>query len=256
MSVTVRFLGTGDAVGSGGRFQSCILVSGDDRGILLDCGASSIVALKRAAIDPSTIDIVVVSHLHGDHFAGIPFLVLDGQFAHRARSLTVVGPLETESRVTAALIGMYPGFAREKPRFPLAFVELADRESRVLDQVRVDAWSVPHDPLSNPLALRLTLGGLSIGYSGDTAWTTVLREVAIGTQLFICEAQTLRPKARIHISYAEVLTHRQEFRTDRLVLTHMGPDVIAAGALELERAHDNLSLRLEPPGSGSSQLVL
>jgi ribonuclease BN (tRNA processing enzyme) len=245
--VTIRFLGSGDAVASGGRFQACILVSHAGGQILLDAGASSIVALKRESVDPTAIDAVLVSHLHGDHFAGIPFLVLDGQFAHRTRPLTIVGPVGSKDRIQAALVNMYPGFARERPHFPLRFVELRDGEADQIEQARVAVWSVPHDPLSNPLALRLGIGPLSIGYSGDTAWTGALAEVADGTQLFICEAQTLEPKARIHLSYAEVLAHRHELGTARLVLTHLGSDVLAANDLELERAWDGLAIELGTP---------
>jgi ribonuclease BN (tRNA processing enzyme) len=244
MTVTIRFIGSGDAVASGGRFQACILVTDAERRMLVDAGASSLVGLKRAGVDPSTIDTVLVSHLHGDHFAGIPFLILDGQFAHRTKPLTIVGPSYSQERIEAALVNMYPGFASQPPRFPLLYVELADREAYDLERVRVAAWSVPHDPLSNPLALRVWLGPISIGYSGDTAWTDALAEVADGTQLFICEAQTLEPKARIHLSYAEVLAHRSELATARIVLTHLGTDVIAASDLTLERARDGMTIEL------------
>jgi ribonuclease BN (tRNA processing enzyme) len=242
--VEVRFVGCGDAVASGGRFQACILVSGAHRRLLLDCGATSITALKGARADPSTIDAVLISHLHGDHFAGLPFLVLDGQFAHRARPLTVIGPAETETRVRAAMVNMYPGFATEPPRFPLSFVEIAEGEEREIEGARVRAWSVPHDPLSNPLALRLELDAARVAYSGDTAWTEKLVEVADRADLFICEAQTLAPKARIHVSYAELLAHRAELRARRIVLTHMGADVLGAETLELERASDGETITL------------
>lgn len=241
MSVLVRFLGCGDAVSSGGRFQACILVSGH---VLLDCGSSSITALKAAGVDPSAIEFIFVSHLHGDHFAGIPSVVLDGQFTHRARPLTIVGPADVERRVRATMVDMYPGFATEPLRFPLDFIELTDGATRTVGGIAVTAWSVPHDPLSNPLALRLTLDAASIGYSGDTAWTASLADVANGADLFICEAQTLAPKARIHLSYAEVLAHRAELRAKRIVLTHMGPEVIAAEDLAFERASDGLVIQI------------
>lgn len=48
----VRFLGSGDAFGSGGRLQTCILLESEGLRCLVDCGASSLIALKRAAIDP------------------------------------------------------------------------------------------------------------------------------------------------------------------------------------------------------------
>ena len=86
-SVTVQFAGSGVHFGSGGRFQACISVRSTNTHVLLDCGASSLVALKRLGLEPGSIDGVIVSHLHGDHFGGIPFLVLDQQFAQRERPL-------------------------------------------------------------------------------------------------------------------------------------------------------------------------
>jgi ribonuclease BN (tRNA processing enzyme) len=241
MGIQARFLGCGDAVSSGGRFQACILIS---RHILLDCGSSSITALKAAGVDPSSVELIFISHLHGDHFAGIPFIVLDGQLAHRTRPLMIVGPIEVERRVRDTMVALYPGFATEPLRFPLEFIELRGGETRTVGGLAVTAWSVPHDPLSNPLALRLTLDGVSVGYSGDTAWTELLTEVADGVDLFICEAQTLAPKARIHLSYAEVLAHRAELRAKRIVLTHMGLDVIAAEDLAFERASDGTVIQI------------
>jgi ribonuclease BN (tRNA processing enzyme) len=246
-SVEARFIGCGDAVGSGGRFQACILISTPTRRLLLDCGATSISALKRGGIDPSSIGAILISHLHGDHFAGIPFLVLDGQFSHRREPLTIVGPAETEARVRAALVNMYPGFANEAPGFPLTFVEIGEDDERELAGIRLRAWSVPHDPLANPLALRVWLDGVTVAYSGDTAWTEKLVEVADRADLFICEAQTLAPKARIHISYAEVVQHRSELRAARIVLTHMGADVLSSADLDLERASDELVVHLSSP---------
>ena len=72
--VRIQFLGSGDAFGSGGRFQTCFHLSGPSEPILIDCGASSLIALKRAGLDPSEIGCVLLTHLHGDHFGGLPFL--------------------------------------------------------------------------------------------------------------------------------------------------------------------------------------
>jgi metal-dependent hydrolase (beta-lactamase superfamily II) len=75
----VRFVGSGDAFGSGGRFQACILLHapGHDGEVLLDWGASSLIALNQQRQDPNQIGLVLVSHRHGDHFGGLPFLILD-----------------------------------------------------------------------------------------------------------------------------------------------------------------------------------
>src|SRR5688500_14019793 len=108
MAVTVHFLGSGDAFGSDGRFQACISVRGAGSHVLLDCGATSLVAMKRQGVDPSSVDAILVSHLHGDHFGGIPFLVLEGQFSGRQKPLSLAGPPSLRERVTRAMEVLYP----------------------------------------------------------------------------------------------------------------------------------------------------
>jgi ribonuclease BN (tRNA processing enzyme) len=92
--VTVTFAGSGDAFDSGGRYQACIRLRGPGGALplLLEWGATALPALKRCGLDPAQVGTVVVSHLHGDQFGGLPFLILDGQFWRRTRPLTVVGP--------------------------------------------------------------------------------------------------------------------------------------------------------------------
>ncbi|WP_151485281.1 MBL fold metallo-hydrolase [Streptomyces albicerus] len=70
---------------------------------LVDCGATSLVAMRQQGLDPAEVDTVVVSHLHGDHFGGIPFLILHCQFSGRVRPLTIVGPAGVRERVIAAM---------------------------------------------------------------------------------------------------------------------------------------------------------
>jgi ribonuclease BN (tRNA processing enzyme) len=66
----VRFVGSGDAFGSGGRWQTCIHLSGAGQVLLVDCGATSLTALTAQGLDPNEVDAVAVTHLHGDHFGG------------------------------------------------------------------------------------------------------------------------------------------------------------------------------------------
>src|SRR5437867_5929422 len=77
--VRVTFLGSGDAFGNGGRHQTCIFLETGTRRVVLDCGAKSMLAMKRQGVEPLTLDAVLLSHLHGDHFGGLPLLILDAQ---------------------------------------------------------------------------------------------------------------------------------------------------------------------------------
>ena len=73
----VHILGCGDAFGSGGRNNSGYLVEAGDRLFLLDCGPTTLLAMKRAGFNPRRLDAIFLSHLHGDHCAGVPFFLLD-----------------------------------------------------------------------------------------------------------------------------------------------------------------------------------
>ena len=114
--IRVRFVGSGDAFAGGGRFQTCLHVSGGAAPLLIDCGATTLVALRRERIDPASIGWVLLSHLHGDHFGGLPWLILDGQFAGRTRPLVIAGPPGTERRLAQAFDALYPGAATAERR--------------------------------------------------------------------------------------------------------------------------------------------
>ena len=83
MTMRLTVVGSGDAFGSGGRFNTCFMVERDAGAFLIDCGASSLVAMRKLGVEPNTIATVFISHLHGDHFGGLVFLLLDAQHVSR-----------------------------------------------------------------------------------------------------------------------------------------------------------------------------
>src|SRR5487761_2726812 len=98
MKLTI--VGCGDASGSGGRFNTCFRPETAKRTLVVDFGASALPALKAQALDPNRIDAIVLSHLHGDHFGGLPFLLIDGQLlARREKPLLIAGPPGTRARL-------------------------------------------------------------------------------------------------------------------------------------------------------------
>jgi ribonuclease BN (tRNA processing enzyme) len=247
--VTVTFAGSGDAFGSGGRFQACIHVRGPDGAapVLLDCGATSLPALRRCGLDPAEVAGVFVSHLHGDHFGGIPFLILNAQFARRTSPLPVIGPRGTARRLAALMEDMFPGSSAAARRFAVDVTELQPGASAAAAGVRARAFRADHPAGqdSQSLALRLTVAGRVIGYTGDTAWTGTLAEVAAGTDLLIAEAYYRAKNVPYHLRLADLAEHRAELASRRIVLTHMSADVLdhrdEAG---FETAHDGLVLTL------------
>jgi ribonuclease BN (tRNA processing enzyme) len=145
LMITVQFVGSGDAFGSGGRLQAAISLRNASTHVLLDCGTSSLIGLARLGLAPTSIDAVLVSHLHGDHFGGIPFLVLHQQFARRERPLLLVGPPGLRNRVMEAMEVLFPGSSQIERRFELQITELSERVSTAVGPLEVIAIRCPRE---------------------------------------------------------------------------------------------------------------
>jgi ribonuclease BN (tRNA processing enzyme) len=240
----VRFAGSGDAFGSGGRWQTCIHLSAEGQVLLVDCGATSLVALKAQGLDPNAVDAVVVTHLHGDHFGGLPFLVLDGQFAARSAPLTVAGPPGVRTRLAEAMEVLFPGSSRIRRRFELHVVELTpDGTPAQLGAARVRGWEVEHACGAPPLAVSVDMDARRFAYSGDTQWTPALIEAARGAHLFAVEAYTFDRPVRYHLDYRTLRECKNDLHAERIVLTHMSPSMLCRLAdAELPAAYDGMAL--------------
>jgi ribonuclease BN (tRNA processing enzyme) len=243
--VRLTFLGSGDAFSGGGRFQACLLLEGGDEPILLDCGATTLTALKRAGIDPASIGFVALSHLHGDHFAGLPWLILDGQFSKRTKPLEIAGPLTTGERVEQTFEALYPGAAEADRAFPTNFVDLAERTPWQLGPARVTAFEVAHSSGAPSFALRVEYAGQVVAYSGDTEWTDVLIEVTKDTDLLVCECNFFEKKGPGHMDYRTLVDKRSQLGSDRIVLTHMSEEMLGhLDEVEFETASDGAVIEL------------
>ena len=236
----IRFIGSGDSFGNGGRFQTCILVDGVGYRFLIDCGATSLVALKRAGIDPASIDAVLLTHFHGDHCGGVPYLILDGQFTKRERPLIVAGPPGVSQQMTAVFETALPTSSRTDQRFDVTYVELGQNATRI-GPVEVVALPVAHLPETAPHGLRVRVDDRIVAYTGDTAWCDALPMLADAADVLIAEAYSFEKRIPQHLSHATLLAHREELRAKRIVLTHAGAETLAR--------HDELAWPLADDGT-------
>jgi ribonuclease BN (tRNA processing enzyme) len=246
MSVTVRFVGSGDSFGSGGRFQTCIVVDGPGVRFAIDFGASSLIALARQAIHPNSLDAILLTHLHGDHCGGVPFLLIDAMLgSRRERPLVVAGPPGTTAHMATLREALFPGSAIMTPTFPLEYRELTvDSANRVLDLV-VTPRPARHVAQTHPTALRVEVGGRVIAYTGDTEWTDEVARIAEGADLLIAECYYYAKPIKWHLNYPAIAEHVRTAGAKRVILTHMSAEMLAhASNVPEECASDGMVVEL------------
>jgi ribonuclease BN (tRNA processing enzyme) len=227
----LRFVGCGDAFGSGGRQNTCFHVTGSRVNLLIDCGTTSLPALKRLGVAREDIDLILITHFHGDHFAGLPFLLLDAQFTRRSRPLVIAGPQGIETRLAQVMEAMFENSSKTRQKFELSIVALEPGEKRSFGAVDVTPYPVVHGESGGPfLAYRVEAEGRVIAYSADTEWTETLIPLGRDADLFIAEAYYYDRIVKNHLSLTTLAAHLPEIRPKRLVLTHMSDDML--GRLE------------------------
>ena len=241
--VKVRFLGSGNAFADGGRSHACIHVSAPGVSLLLDCGGSSLPLIKRY-LDPAAIEAIAVTHLHGDHFGGIPFVLDEQKWSGRRRKIVLAGPPSLQTRTRLVAEGF--GIDMATLGYDAPFVVLG-REEQGLSGAMVAALPVTHSPAAEPHGLRVRIGGTLIAYSGDARWSEELVEVARGADLFICEATNFATADEkdnpVHISYETLMMNRARLDCRRIVVTHLGSKSLAnVKDMALEYATDGLEL--------------
>ena len=243
----LQFVGCGDAFGSGGRFNTCFHLVGQGINVLIDCGATSLVALNKLAINRNAIDVIFITHFHADHVGGIPFFILEA--AHvlkRERPLTIAGPPGLQARYPELMEAAFPGTKALQLRFALTLRELEIGRRSAVGALQVTPYHVLHDDRAGPcLGLRFEAERKVIAFSGDSEWTDTLVDVGREADLFICEAYMRDKPVKTHMVLSALERRLNLIRPKRLILTHMSNDMLARrGELAFETAEDGMIVEL------------
>lgn len=245
--VTVTLLGTGDAFASFGRSQSGYLIDAPGGRILMEAGPGLLQALKSNGVSTDSFDLLLISHLHGDHFAGLPFLILDYMWeTPRKKVLTIAGPAKLEQRTWLLTRAMFPHFELDKIKRKLKFVVLEPGSSTRLGKFKVSAIRSPHTKPEISLSIRIDGGGKSIVFSGDSGWNDELVELSAGADLFLCECTYYESAhLKFHLNYPLLAANRDKFKVRRMVLTHLGREVLSReDEIALEMGYDGMKIEI------------
>jgi ribonuclease BN (tRNA processing enzyme) len=263
-------LGSGDAFCSGGRGHTSWLI--DDAPVvaasaggaaraagglaLVDAGATAIASLWRAGIDPQRIDAVHFTHLHGDHIAGWPFLLIDGYFrSKRTRPLFATGPPGTREGLKKLFAACYADAAERVPPFAIEVQELAPGEGTLVCGRRILALRAQHmRPPHVALSLRVEGAFGTLAFTGDTGAHEGLVALSRGASALFAECTDLHAPAagerepaaapdyppeagRRHLSWDELRDWLPRLGVRRVALGHLSSAVRAEKERIVLEAH-------------------
>lgn len=237
MRLTV--VGCAGSYPNSGGAASCYLVEHEGFRVLIDLGSGALGPL-HSHVDPLSIDAIVLSHLHADHFLDIcpMFVVRRYGPTGLAPVIPVYAPAGAGERIAAAYGNTVAELAevfdvREMPA-----------EAFAVGPVTVSATQVEHPVVA--YALRLEAAGRVLTYSGDTAACEALVAAARGAHVALFEASFRdcddNPEF-LHMSARDAAECAAAAGAERLVLTHM------------VAWHDNSGARAEAAGFGGEVLI-
>jgi ribonuclease BN (tRNA processing enzyme) len=244
VKLDVTILGSSDAFCSGGHPHATYLVETARSTFIVDCGPTVLLALKQQGIDTASLDFAVISHMHGDHFGGLPFLLLEYIYERpRTRPFLVFGPPGIADRVWLLMRALYPDVLPETLAFALEFHELHPETPRTVEDVELYPVRVPHQDEDVSLAVRFTTGDKRLLYSGDSPWDDRFIELARGVDVFLCECTAYEEPMGRHIEWTTLRPLLPKLECRRLVLIHLGRDMRAHCAeLGVECATEGLKI--------------
>lgn len=223
----IKFLGSGDAFGSGGKLQTCIYGNIGEKSFLIDCGTTALIGMRKFGIEPNTISHIFLTHLHGDHFGGIPFFLLDAQMiSKRTTPMTIVGPVGSKERILALMDIFFPGSSKIQQKFDWDIIELHAGELYEWESMEISSFLGNHPSGAEARALQFSWADKKIVYTGDTEWVDSLAEAIRGVDLVIGEAYYYEKKIKFHLDYQTLIAKSKELDAKRIILTHMSSDML------------------------------
>ncbi|MFZ2446436.1 MAG: ribonuclease Z [Syntrophobacteraceae bacterium] len=221
----VKFLGVGEAFDEMLPNTSIwVRVEGKPGGhisVLLDCGFTAPPPFWQSCPDPDDLDAIWISHFHGDHFFGIPALLVRLWESGRKRPLLFVGQEGIESVVCQATRLAYASIM-DRFTFELKFIEVEPGERIEAAGLSWQAARSGHP--QKDLAVRIEGGGKSVFYSGDGPPTDETLALARGCGLAIHEAFRLDRDIPGHGSILGAIDFARKAKARSLALVHIQRD--------------------------------
>lgn len=250
----ITFLGVGEACDPCQPNTSILLAASEHHfQILLDCGFTTPHLYFKKHDDPDELDALWISHFHGDHFLGIPLLLLRYWEMERNKPLIITGQNGIQKRIYAVMELAYPGFMK-KIKYPIDYIEI---NSGVAKEIGCFVWHVAESSHSQRnLALRLDYKDKSIFYSGDGKATRDTAQIAENCDLIIHEAYNFDAETPGHYNIQQAIEFARQAQARQLALVHLAHFVRKSRELNIQSlvsSPDNLEIII--PESGDTIVI-
>lgn len=243
----ITFAGVGEAFDETLPNTSLLLES-DTTSLLLDCGFTAASAFWQAARTPQDLDAISISHFHGDHWFGVPALLMRFVDEGRTRPLHIIGQPGVEHHVRQLTDLAYPNVL-SKAAFEIRFhILLGCQEAKVGDMT---ISSAPADHPMPSLAMRVDCAGKSVFYSGDGRPTEETRTLATGCHLVVHESFSLEADKPGHGTVDSSIRFAVEAGAATLALVHIQRHARRNGLAaikEMAAREDRVRILVPAPG--------
>ena len=202
-----------------------------DGRVLLDGGAPLLPHMHRLGFDPGDIQVVFLTHFHGDHTLGLPPFVLHRVFVDR-RPLTFVGPPGVADFLEKLWEGSWgPDWKRVmRPQFKVKYVTA--RGSGTAVGVRYESVKLDHGTMGS-IGYRIHVNGKVVAYSGDTEATAPLDRLVDGADVAIVEA-TGPGDVFSHTSWEAATKLRKRHPDTRFLFNHLYSGTVTGAVKDLQ----------------------
>lgn len=226
MSITVTVLGSADAGAAGGNFYSCYFIKTEKHGILIDAGPTVMPALIKHGFSSDDVDLLLITHFHGDHIGGIPLLLLEAAIKYqRKNKLVIYCPVGGKNIIRKLCDLMYAGSDLTE-KVPLEFHEFEGEQKLKTAFGRLLTFKAVHSKRANPHSLRLEIGEKILAFTGDTGWNENIPLLCENSDVFFCECSSLSKKIKTHLNLHQITDRLTQLKSKKIILTHLGDEML------------------------------
>ena len=213
------FVGVGSAFDEMQTNTSLFIEAGGNS-LLLDCGFNAAHNFVKIAANPHDLDSVWISHFHGDHFFGLPFLLGYLASVGRVADLAICGPQGIQEKVCSLVNLAYPNLLSKLP-FKIVFYTFSEHDNQIVAGFNISTCLIDHS--ESALAVRIRSERSSLFYSGDGKLVESCMALAKHADFAVLEAYKFKESIKGHSSVVSCLKFADAAKISHVALVHLEP---------------------------------